>query len=306
MPRFPTLPFPNPEEPGALDLAAALAGRVGADLVMANDPDADRLGAMVPALDGSGRFVALTGNEIGAVLAQHRLASTEGDDRLVVTTVVSSQLLARQAEAASVHHAEVPTGFKWVVRPGLDHPEWRFVFGYEEALGYSVDAFVRDKDGISAAVCLAQVVAAARADGASVWDRLEALARQFGEHVTRTVSWRVDGVDGPARLAAAMAALRSTPPSAIGGVGVDAVTDLARAVEGRPAVDVVVVGLADGSRLALRPSGTEPKLKLYVEVVQPVAAGPGAYAQARARGAERVETLVAAMAAHLGLDATAG
>jgi phosphomannomutase len=298
-PDFPTVAFPNPEEPGALDLASALAGRVEADVVIANDPDADRLGVMIPDPSDPEVLVALTGNQVGALLAQHQLATTEGSDRLVVTTVVSSQLLRSQAEAAGVHYAEVPTGFKWVVRPGIDHPDERFVFGFEEALGFSVDPYVRDKDGISAAVCFALLVAAAKDEGQLVWDRLEQLARRFGAHVTRSVSWRVDGADGPARLAAAMTELRQRSVTAIGGTAVRSVRDLATEADAEVHADVVVLELVDGSRMALRPSGTEPKLKLYAEVVEPVPDGSDGYARALGDGARRLDALIDAVASSL-------
>ncbi len=163
-PDFPTVAFPNPEEPGALDRAEALAREVSADLVIANDPDADRLGVMAADRDGGG-FTALTGNEIGALLAERILATTTGPDRLVVTTFVSSHLLARMAEAEAVHYAEVPTGFKWVVRPGLTDPTRRFVFGFEEALGFSVDEVVRDKDGIERGAALRRAGRSGGGDG---------------------------------------------------------------------------------------------------------------------------------------------
>ncbi|MGZ4683247.1 MAG: phospho-sugar mutase, partial [Acidimicrobiales bacterium] len=230
-PDFPTVTFPNPEEPGALDRAEALARQVGADVVIAHDPDADRLGVMVAdavrAPDGERSFTALTGNEIGALLGQRVLATSTGSDRLVVTTCVSSHLLARLARAEGVHYAEVPTGFKWVVRPALADPALRFVFGFEEALGFSVDEVVRDKDGISAALRFAELAAAAKAEGETPWDGLERLARRFGEHATRTWSMRADGVDGLARIASAMAALRADPPSRLGSSAVVTVTDLA-------------------------------------------------------------------------------
>ena len=297
-PDFPTVAFPNPEEPGALDLAGALAAKVGADVVIANDPDADRLGVMVA--DGTGGYVALNGNQIGALLGQRVLATSDGDDRLVVTTFVSSHLLARMAASEGVHYAEVPTGFKWVVRPGLEHPELRFVFGFEEALGFSVDEAVRDKDGISAALRFAEVAATAKAEGRTTWDLLEALARRHGEHATRTWSWRVDEVDGSARIAAAMAAVRAAPPEALAGVAVGEVRDLLQAGSAMAATDAVVIDLADGSRVALRPSGTEPKLKVYGEVVEPV--GDESYAATRQRGQQRVDALIAAAAALLGVD----
>jgi phosphomannomutase len=302
-PDFPTVAFPNPEEPGALNLAAALAVQVGADVVIANDPDADRLGVMVPVPNGMPgaptEFATLTGDQIGALLAERVLATSTGDDRLVVTTFVSSRLLARMAGAEGVHHAEVPTGFKWVVQPGLDDPGLRFVFGYEEALGFSVDEFVRDKDGISAALRFVELVAAARAEGRTAWDLLEGLARRFGEHTTRTWWWRVDVADGQGPIVEAMASLRARPPVELGGIGVAAVTDLLAPHELRVPTDALVLSLVDGSRVCLRPSGTEPKLKVYVEVVEPVGDGADAAAVARAAGATRVDRLVAAMASRL-------
>jgi phosphomannomutase len=316
-PDFPTVAFPNPEEPGALDRAAALAAEVGADVVIAHDPDADRLGVMVadPATTGGGgpgpSFTALTGNQIGALLADRVLATTAGDDRLVVTTFVSSHLLARMAAAAGVHYAEVPTGFKWVVRPGLADPTVRFVFGFEEALGYSVDEVVRDKDGISAALRFAELAAVAKAEGATVWDALERLARRFGEHATRTWWVRAEGVDGLRRIEAAMAGLRDQPPDRLGAVPVASVTDLlvgsatsdppTGPPTGTPPTDALVVALEDGSRVCIRPSGTEPKLKVYVEVVEPVPAGASGWAEARRVGQRRVDQLVAVVADLLGL-----
>jgi phosphomannomutase len=302
-PDFPTVAFPNPEEPGALDRAAALARRLGADVVIANDPDADRLGVMVadPGVEGS--FTALTGNEIGAVLAERVLGTTTGADRLVVTTFVSSHLLSRMAEVEGVHYAEVPTGFKWVVRPGLTDPSVRFVFGFEEALGYSVDEVVRDKDGISAALRFAEVAAVAKAADESIWNGLERLARRFGEHATRTWSVRADGADGLARIASAMAGLRSDAPARVGSSAVVTVTDLAVESDGYPPTDAVVLDLDDDSRICVRPSGTEPKLKVYVEVVQLVGDGPAAYPAARAAGARRVDALIDSVADLLGFEA---
>ena len=301
-PDFPTVAFPNPEEPGALDRAEVLAREVAADLVIANDPDADRLGVMAADPEGGG-FTALTGNEIGALLAERVLGTTSGADRLVVTTFVSSHLLSRMAEVEGVHYAEVPTGFKWVVRPGLTDPSRRFVFGFEEALGFSVDEVVRDKDGISAALRFAELAATAAAEGASIWTRLEGLARRFGEHATRTWSVRADGADGLAQIASAMAGLRTAPPERVGASAVVRVTDLAVESGGFPPTDALVLELDDRSRVCVRPSGTEPKLKVYVEVVEPVADGPDGYAAARAAGSARVDQLIDAVAELLGLDA---
>jgi phosphomannomutase len=216
----------------------------------------------------------------------------------VVTTFVSSHLLSRMAEVEGVHYAEVPTGFKWIVRPGLTRSDLQFVFGFEEALGFSIDEVVRDKDGISAALRFVELLAEARAAGETAWDGLERLARRFGEHATRTWSWRPLGADGPERIAEAMAALRAAPPTDLDGTAVVELTDLLHGDGAGVPTDAVVIVLADGSRVCLRPSGTEPKLKVYVEVVEPVG---DAYATARAAGARRVDAVIAAVGALLGV-----
>ncbi len=280
-PDFPTLAFPNPEEPGVLDLGLALARQVQADVLLANDPDADRLGVAVPdpgdlagrASEPGGAWRTLRGDEIGVLLADHLLRHRPGgSERLVVTTVVSSRLLARLAAHHGVHYAETLTGFKWIVRPGMSRPDWEFVFGYEEALGYSVGSAVRDKDGIAAAMVFAEMVATLRAEGSSVLERLEALARQFGLHNTLSWSKRFDAFPAnPDRRdgagAAAMASLRSSPPPSVGGVMVGSIEDLAQR-PGVQASDMLIWHLADGARVVFRPSGTEPKLKIYLEVVE--------------------------------------
>ena len=266
-PDFPTLPYPNPEEPGALDLATALAAREGADLVLANDPDADRLAVAVP--DGPG-WRTLTGDEVGALLADHVLGSGSGDDRLVVTTVVSSRLLARIAGHHGVRHAETLTGFKWIMRPGLDDPSADFVFGYEEAAGYAVGDLVRDKDGITAALAFAELAATERAAGRSVIDRLHDLWRRHGVHRTGLRTIRFAGPDGAADMARRMDLLRSRPPSDIAGHAVVSVTDMTEPGSSLPPTDALVFEL-DGGRLVIRPSGTEPMLKAYAEVIGPSA-----------------------------------
>ncbi|BEP16180.1 phospho-sugar mutase [Acidothermaceae bacterium B102] len=264
-PDFPTLPFPNPEEPGAMDLAVALGAT--SDIVIANDPDADRCCVAV----GSR---VLTGDEIGALLADHVLRNTHGSDRLVVTTIVSSTLLRRMAAAHGVHYAETLTGFKWIVR--ANPPGTRFVFGYEEALGYCIGAVrgpgvVRDKDGISAALAVAELAADLKAQGRTLLDRLDELAHDHGLHATAQWSVRVSELD---EITAAMTALRSAAPSALGGHAVGRTVDLLSDATGLPPTDGVTfwLGGADNpyGRVVVRPSGTEPKLKAYLEVVVPV------------------------------------
>lgn len=287
---FPTVLFPNPEEPGALDLAIARARAAGSDLLVAHDPDADRLGVAAPHPDGDWR--ALGGDRIAALLADHLLRTRTGPEPMVARTIVSSSLLDRQAEAHGARHEETLTGFKWVVRPGIAHPERTWVFGYEEALGFSVDGFVRDKDGIAAALVLADLAARLRAEGRTVWDRLDDLAARFGHHLTAGWSWRFDGPGAGLGPGDAMARLREAPPSTVAGRAVTAVVDLASGGTGLPTADVLVLHLDDGSRLSFRPSGTEPKLKAYAEVV---AASP-------AEGEARLGALRRAAAGLVGLD----
>ncbi|MGH9229265.1 MAG: phospho-sugar mutase [Acidimicrobiales bacterium] len=290
-PGFPTVAFPNPEEPGALDLALGLAARSGADVVIANDPDGDRLAVAVPTRSSDG-WRALTGDEIGILLADWLLEAGDGADRLVVTTVVSSSMLGRLADARGVAFAETLTGFKWVVRPALERPELRFVYGYEEALGSCVGTLVRDKDGITAALVFADLVAAEKQRGRSVLDRLDALARELGVHATAQRSIPFEGLDGMARMQAAVDALADAPPSTlVASAPVTDVEDLRRGGRLPPAQGIVL--RAEGMRLVVRPSGTEPKLKCYAEAVVPV---PGDrdedLAAARAEGAARVAALL--------------
>ena len=253
-PDFPTVSFPNPEEPGAMDLLMARAVEVGADVALANDPDADRLGAAIPTPDGGWR--RLTGDELGWLLADHILAHTDGTDRLVVTTLVSSSLLGRMAAAAGVHHAETFTGFKWIARTIRERPGQRFVFGYEQALGYLVADQPRDKDGITAAVLMAEVAALAKAEGVTLQDRLDDIARRFGRYMTKERSLRME----PSVAAARVAALRSRPPETLGGRPVDEVIDF-------PEANLLRL-MCGSSRVQVRPSGTEPKVKVYGEGVE--------------------------------------
>ncbi len=251
---FPTVSFPNPEEPGAMDLLLALASSSGAAIAMANDPDADRLGVAIPQPDGSWR--KLTGDEIGWLFAQHILANTSGDDRLVITSLVSSSLLGRMAERHGIHGEEVFTGFKWIGKVATDRPDQRLVFGYEQALGYLVADRPLDKDGITAAVMMAEIAACAAADGVTLQDRLDEIAAEYGRYVTAELSVRIP----PSLGAEWVAAIEKEPPAAIGDRSVDTMTAY-------PEANLVRLMLAGGVRLQVRPSGTEPKVKLYGEAV---------------------------------------
>lgn len=256
-PDFPTVAFPNPEEPGATDALLALAAGVGADLAIALDPDADRCALGVPGPDA---WHMLTGDQTGSLLGDHLLRSGGYTDPLVATTVVSSSMLQSIAAGYGARFAETLTGFKWIVRggPGL-------VFGYEEALGYCVDPdAVRDKDGIAAAVLACDLAATLKAAGAGLPDRLDELAVAHGVHVTLGVSLRME----PAARDAAVERLGTEPPA---GWSVQ-----------RPGPDVLVLR-RDGERLVIRPSGTEPKLKAYLEVVEPLTDLAGAKAAAQRR-----------------------
>ncbi len=254
---FPTVGFPNPEEPGAMDLVIALAASSGARIALANDPDADRLGAAIPTrwpAESPADWRKLTGDEIGWLLADHVLRHTSGDDRLVVTTLVSSSLLGRMAAHHGVHAAETYTGFKWIGHTVLERPDQRFVFGYEQALGYLVTDRPLDKDGITAAVLLAEIAAVAEAEGRSVQDLLDAIAEQYGTHVIADRSVRLDPVAG----AAAVRRLREQPPTEVAGRAVTEVTWFDEAT-------LLRLQCGHELRLQVRPSGTEPKVKLYGE-----------------------------------------
>jgi phosphomannomutase len=276
-PDFPTVAFPNPEEPGAMDLALGLAAATGADLVVANDPDADRC-AVGAAFGDEWRM--LTGDELGALLGEYVAARSAPDpDAVLACSIVSSSLLARIAERHGLRYAETLTGFKWIARvEGL-------AFGYEEALGYCVDpAAVRDKDGVSATVLVAELAASLKAAGRSLADALDELALTYGLHATAQLSVRVSDLR---EIAAAMARLRSSPPSVLGGRAVELVQDLSAGVDGLPPTDGLRLRLAGDARAVVRPSGTEPKLKAYLEVVEAVPDGDVAAARARADAALR-------------------
>jgi phosphomannomutase len=284
-PDFPTVAFPNPEEPGALDLALADARRLGAELVVASDPDGDRLAVAVPGASG---WRVLTGDQVGALLGASLLerAAAQGRPaaRLVASTVVSSTLLAKIAAAAGVEYAETLTGFKWIARAADGRPGTRFVFGYEEALGYAVGDVVRDKDGIGAALAMLWLATSAKAAGRGVLEQYDALETAHGVHLTSPLTLRTAE---PARV---MSLLRSDPPAEFGGEPVVGLADLA------PAADVLIFRLR-GARVVLRPSGTEPKTKCYLEIVEPLAGR--SLAAARYAAAGRLAPLRSALQAVL-------
>jgi phosphomannomutase len=280
---FPTLPKPNPEEPGALDLLMAEATRAGADLALANDPDADRVAVALPDSAARHGWRVLTGDEIGALLGDYLLRHTpEPARRLLVTTIVSSSLLGELAAAAGAAFAETLTGFKWIMRASDDPavpPGHEFLFGYEEALGYAVSELVRDKDGMSAALALAGAAAEARSRGQTLADLLDDIARRFGLYATGQFS--VDLSGGPEAGPALLAAARNAPPLSLLGQPVVAVDDLGLGLRTRadgtkdpltlPRQDAIIWRAGDRTRVAIRPSGTEPKVKIYLQVVLPVA-----------------------------------
>ncbi|UWD78121.1 phospho-sugar mutase [Curtobacterium flaccumfaciens] len=256
---FPTVSFPNPEEPGAMDLAIARGLAVGADLVMANDPDADRLALAIP--DGSGSYRRLSGNEVGWLLGWRAAAraSESGATGTLAASIVSSPALARVAARHGLEYRDTLTGFKWVSRV----PE--LLFGYEEALGYLVDpSVVRDKDGISAALELLSLADELAASGSTIADHLEAFAAEFGAFASGQVATRVDDLS---RIGEIMASLRATPPTELGGLSVQTVTDYADGVAGFPPSDILRYDLSGDARVIVRPSGTEPKVKVYIDTV---------------------------------------
>jgi phosphomannomutase len=273
-PDFPTVRFPNPEEPGALDLATATAVDVGADLVVANDPDADRCAVAVP--DGRGGFRTLRGDDVGALLAAHILRREPMPDGVFAASIVSGTLVHRMADAAGVPYADTLTGFKWLSRV----PHLRYA--YEEALGYCVDpAGVADKDGITAALLVCELAASLAAEGRGLTDLLDELAVEHGQHTTDQLSVRLARIqDGDA----VVGRLLAEPPSSIGGLAVESVEDLAGGDTGLPPTPGVRLRLAEHTRVVVRPSGTEPKLKCYLEVVVPVTGGDVAAAHAAASG----------------------
>jgi phosphomannomutase len=281
-PAFPTLPFPNPEEPGALDLAIETANVVEAALILANDPDADRLGAAVR--DGDSWRV-LRGDEIGWLLASSLLEGIKANNETVATTIVSSTLLERLAREHGILYATTLTGFKWIARAAGDGV---LGFGYEEALGFAVDPLVADKDGISAALALAKLAHELSKDGRSLLDRLDELESQFGVHATSQLAIRADGPAGLAQLHDAVRRLCEVPPTRLGGLPVTGVFDLNEGFRGLRPTEGVWFTLGDLGRVVVRPSGTEAKVKAYLEITP---AREGSLAEQRSRAARLLESV---------------
>lgn len=287
-PAFPTVSFPNPEEPGALDRLLAVAKTNECDIALAHDPDADRLGAAVRR--GPGIFEVLNGNELGCVLAHHVLSHTKEDKPLAVSTIVSSRMLSKMAAILGVRYLDTLTGFKWIANEAmrLEAKEGvRFVFGYEEALGYTVGTVVRDKDGIGAGLALAEMAGELRAQGGTLLDALEELRKRYGFFASRQRSLTLEGAEGASRIERAMERLRSEPRSRLGEERVRSFNDLRDG-------NVLLYDLEDGGRVAVRPSGTEPKIKFYLEVVEPYDVPEESRKRASIRLAALVEYLLAA------------
>ncbi|KZE93683.1 putative phosphomannomutase [Agromyces sp. NDB4Y10] len=283
--RFPTVVFPNPEEPGAMDLSFEAARASGADLIVANDPDADRLAIAIPDASEASGWRRLTGNEVGLLLGWQvaEQVAAAGRDGTLACSIVSSPGLEAVARAHGLDFRATLTGFKWISRaPGL-------AFGFEEALGYLVNPdTVRDKDGISAAVAFLSLAARLAAEGRTVADHLDDFTARFGCFASAQVSIRVTDLS---RIAEVMARLRAAPPSEVGGIRVAAVEDLALGLDGLPPSDVLRIRLEGGARVMVRPSGTEPKLKVYIDA----AATEGSVAERRAAASEAVARVEAGM-----------
>ncbi|MFN8071294.1 MAG: phospho-sugar mutase [Mycobacterium sp.] len=290
--RFPTVSFPNPEEPGAMDLSLADARAQSAEVIIANDPDADRCAAGIPF---GGDYRMLTGDEVGALLGWW-IAERGRRDGVPATgvyaqSIVSGTLLERIATDAGLGYATTLTGFKWISKV----PDLRF--GYEEALGYCVDpTAVKDKDGITASLLMLEMVAALKAEGRGPQDVLDDLARKFGLYATSQLSVRVSDLS---LITGAMARLRADPPAALGGRTVLRMDDLEKGADGLPPTDGLRFSLPD-ARVIVRPSGTEPKLKCYLQVVVPVT---GEIAEARGTAQSELEALRSSLAEALGLSA---
>ena len=292
-PDFPTVAFPNPEEPGAIDLALALAATVEPDIVIANDPDADRCAA---AARIGGAWTMLHGDVVGSLLGErvaeaYRAASPDGPARVLASSIVSSRQLGAIAQRHGLIHRATLTGFKWIAR------EEGIVYGYEEALGLCVaPQLVADKDGITAAVMIAELASELKAAGRTLEDAIDDLARAYGVYLTRQVSARFADAS---LIPGTMAGLLASPPSTLGGAAVVSADDMNAGIDGLPPTNGLRLQTETGSRVIIRPSGTEPKVKAYLEVIEPVTGED--LAGARERAAATMASLEADVRAALGL-----
>jgi phosphomannomutase len=294
--RFPTVRFPNPEEPGAMDLALALAEKQEAELVLANDPDADRLAVGVR--EAGERIRMLTGNEIGVLMGHYLLTQTRPSPHrpLVISTIVSSPQLGEIARDLGALYDEQLTGFKWIANRALVREREEgatFLFGYEEALGYSVGTVARDKDGIGAALSFADLAGWCRVRGSSVLAYLEEIQRRHGLFVARQVNFTFPGTEGARAISAILDGFRANPPARIGAWPVKAALDYRTGARGLPPSNVLAYELEGGSRVTLRPSGTEPKIKYYFDLKEPVERDQPIEG-ARTRAEEKLQQLVSA------------
>lgn len=278
-PNFSTIKVPNPEDPGAYTLAFKLAAEVGASVIFATDPDCDRLGVAVK--DSEGEWHLLTGNQIGCVLLHYILSSLKKAGKLpadgaAVKSIVSTSLANRICDSYGIKMYEVLTGFKFIgekIQQFQDSGEHTFLFGFEESYGFLSSTFVRDKDGVNASLLIAEVACACMAEGITLYDRVQEIFREYGYFVEKVVSTTLPGKDGLTRMKEIMTGLRENPPAEIGGMKVTAVRDYLKGIRvcdgktektGLPASDVLYFELENGCWVCVRPSGTEPKIKLYV------------------------------------------
>ena len=293
---FPTVNFPNPEEKGAMDLVVNLAKSVDADIACANDPDADRFAVAVRTDDGS--YKMLTGDQVGVLFAHYLLSKPHAKNQLVGNSIVSSTLLEKVAQSHGATYFQTLTGFKWLANIGmqLEDENNEFLFAYEEALGYTIGTQVRDKDGLSAIVVFAQLVEELKYQGRTVWDLLAQISFEHGVHTNAQRSIALDP-NSPS----IGSKLRSAQPKAINGVAISVIEDLQSSLRfviggnteaiNLPSSDVLIYHLEDGSRIIVRPSGTEPKVKVYYETVTRFE-GTETYEDTRLRGEKYIENLI--------------
>jgi phosphomannomutase len=291
---FPTVAFPNPEEKGAMDLSLKHARDHKADLILANDPDADRLAVAIPDEKSATKYLQLTGNQVGVLLGHHLLVRGPKKNKpLAIASIVSSPELGNIARALGVRWEETLTGFKWIANRAMDlerTEKYDFVFGYEEALGYTVGDVVRDKDGVSAALVFAELVSQIAAEGRTIHDELDAISRKFGLWVSGQVNVVRKGTSGPKEIAAMMDRIRASSPASLGPFDVTEKVDFGAGARGLPKTNMVAFDLKGGSRVIARPSGTEPKAKFYFDVCDKIAEGESLDA-AESRARDRMKQL---------------